>query len=128
MGRRRHRGLRKPLSPAGDFTERERREIIAAQEKALAHWKLLQDAQHLVARESFWLRREIIVREITEREIFPAQEKARVYWNPQLKEELFPERQAQGKALPPDFGGRNGAAAGAVAGASAFEDAAETHQ
>ena len=81
MGRRRHRGLRKPLSPAGDFTERE---IIAAQEKALAHWKLQQDAQHLVARESSPARREIIVREITEREIFPAQEKARVYWNPQL--------------------------------------------
>ena len=49
MGRRRHRGLRKPLSPAGDFTERE---IIAAQEKALEYWNLQQEAQREAEREA----------------------------------------------------------------------------
>ena len=125
MGRRGHRGFLKPRSPARNPTERV---IIAAQEKALVHWKLQQDAQHLVARESSPARWEIIVREITEREIFAAQEKALVYWNLQQEAQREAERQAQRRAPPPDVGGRNGAAAVAVAGASAFEDAAETHQ
>jgi hypothetical protein len=60
----------------------------------------------------------------TEREIIAAQEKALEYWNLQQEAQREAEREAQRRAPPPDVGGRNGAAAGA----SAFEDTAETHQ